>query len=181
MRTQTIAALAVFSLLILTALTPASAQPTTIRAGTLLDGKGATLRNQVITLDGPRIARIAPSTAPVTYDLSRLTVLPGLIDTHVHIDCAFRQRRPRLATRARRRPQRALRGRERLRHADGRLHHRAEHRLAVRSSPCAPRSRAATARARACSRRSARSTNDTGTPEQIRAVRARKPRPTAPT
>ncbi len=87
MRTRTIAALAI-ALLCLTT-TPASAQQTTIRAGTLLDGKGATLRNQVITLDGPRIARIAPATGPVTYDLQRLTVLPGLIDTHVHIVSHF--------------------------------------------------------------------------------------------
>jgi len=85
MQRQLIAALAAIALLT----TPASAQQTTIRAGTLLDGKGATLRNQVITLDGPRIARIAPSTGPVTYDLQRLTILPGLIDTHVHIVSHF--------------------------------------------------------------------------------------------
>lgn len=30
-------------------------------------------------IEGSRIAR------PVTYDLSTVTVLPGLIDTHVHI------------------------------------------------------------------------------------------------
>ena len=85
MQRQLIAALAAIALLT----TPASAQQTTIRAGTLLDGKGATLRNQVITLDGPRIARISPSTAPATYDLQNLTILPGLIDTHVHIVSHF--------------------------------------------------------------------------------------------
>ena len=62
----------------------------TLRTGLLLDGKGSTLRNQVIAIDGPRIARITANTnEPVTYDLSRLTILPGLIDTHVHIGAHF--------------------------------------------------------------------------------------------
>jgi imidazolonepropionase-like amidohydrolase len=68
----------------------ASAQPLTIRAGTLLDGKGGTARNAVITIDGTKIARIITGTnEPATYDFSRLTVLPGLIDTHVHLVSHF--------------------------------------------------------------------------------------------
>ena len=61
-------------------------QPVTIRAGTIIDGKGGVQRNAVITVEGSKIARVgANTTQPVTYDFSRLTILPGLIDTHVHI------------------------------------------------------------------------------------------------
>jgi imidazolonepropionase-like amidohydrolase len=70
---------------------PAAAQsPITIRAGTLVDGVGGAQRNVVVTVDGGRITRIEPGRAgPVTYDLSSLTLLPGLIDTHVHITTHF--------------------------------------------------------------------------------------------
>src|SRR5262245_40433225 len=69
----------------------ARAQPITIRAGTLLDGKGGVQSNVTIVVAAGRIVRIGANPDPVTYDLSRLTVLPGLIDTHVHIDAHFGQ------------------------------------------------------------------------------------------
>ena len=79
----TIVALTIFA-------TCASAQPLTIRAGTMLDGKGGMQRNAVITIDGSKIAAInAGAAGAVTYDFSRLTVLPGLIDTHVHLVSHF--------------------------------------------------------------------------------------------
>jgi imidazolonepropionase-like amidohydrolase len=61
-----------------------------IRAGTLLDGKGGKQRDVAVVVRGAKIDRInmAPSGTP-TYDLRRLTVLPGLIDTHVHIGWHF--------------------------------------------------------------------------------------------
>src|SRR5438445_6282637 len=64
---------------------PAPGQPvtTTIRAGTVLDGRGGTVRNQTIVIEGARIARLEPAGKTATYDLGRLTVLPGGIDTHV--------------------------------------------------------------------------------------------------
>src|SRR2546423_2705364 len=68
----------------------AAQQPITIRAGTLIDGKGGVQRNAVIAIEGSRIARIGDGGAqPITYDLSRFTVLPGLIDAHVHIGAHF--------------------------------------------------------------------------------------------
>jgi imidazolonepropionase-like amidohydrolase len=68
----------------------AAQTPITIRAGTLLDGRGSVQRNVRIVVQGTRIDRIeAASAAAPTYDLSRYTVLPGLIDTHVHIDSHF--------------------------------------------------------------------------------------------
>jgi imidazolonepropionase-like amidohydrolase len=57
----------------------------TIRAGRLLDGRGGSSRDVVITISGDRIARTGSGEGGVTYDLSGLTVLPGFIDTHVHI------------------------------------------------------------------------------------------------
>ncbi|HMA74034.1 MAG TPA: amidohydrolase family protein [Xanthobacteraceae bacterium] len=70
--------------------TAAAQQLITIRAGTVLDGKGGVQRNAVITIDGTRIVKLGDSQPEIlTYDLSRLTVLPGLVDTHVHIGAHF--------------------------------------------------------------------------------------------
>jgi imidazolonepropionase-like amidohydrolase len=84
-----ISAVASIALLGMTAIAAAQ-QPITIRAGTVIDGKGGVQRNAVIVIEGSRIARIGDAGAqPVTYDLSRFTVLPGLIDAHVHIGAHF--------------------------------------------------------------------------------------------
>jgi imidazolonepropionase-like amidohydrolase len=65
-----------------------SAQPPreiTIRAGRLLDGRGGSQRNVVITVRDGKIAGVARSAAKAAYDYSDATVLPGFIDTHVHL------------------------------------------------------------------------------------------------
>jgi imidazolonepropionase-like amidohydrolase len=67
----------------------ATAQQTTIRAGALIDGRGGIERNVVISIEGARIARIESGNARAGYDFSHLTVLPGLIDAHVHIGAHF--------------------------------------------------------------------------------------------
>jgi imidazolonepropionase-like amidohydrolase len=68
----------------------AAQQRIVIRAGTLIDGRGGTSKSATVVVENGRIARVdAAAGAPVSYDLSRLTVLPGLIDTHVHIDTHF--------------------------------------------------------------------------------------------
>ena len=64
-------------------------QGVTIRVGTLLDGRGGSQQNVVIRVDGGKIAGVGKGTGPVTHDLSKYTILPGFIDTHVHIGWHF--------------------------------------------------------------------------------------------
>src|SRR6266849_9892759 len=66
-----------------------------IRAGTLIDGSSAQPRhNQIIVVRGNRIEKVLPEQAAEAVpggpgveiiDLSRATVLPGLMDSHTHI------------------------------------------------------------------------------------------------
>jgi len=84
-------------LLALTAI-PGFAQttPITLQADAVLDGRGKTLKNVRIAVQDGRIKAIDSAPGPVTlgrqsaqrdggYDLRGLTVMPGWIDTHVHI------------------------------------------------------------------------------------------------
>jgi imidazolonepropionase-like amidohydrolase len=67
-------------------------QTTAIRAGKLFDPKsGQMLANQVVLIEGERIVGVGPAASVSIpagariFDLSRATVLPGLIDGHVHL------------------------------------------------------------------------------------------------
>jgi len=60
-----------------------------IAASTILDGKGGVLHNTRIVVEGSKIVRIDPNATPINYDLHGLTVLPGWIDSHVHITWSF--------------------------------------------------------------------------------------------
>ena len=60
-----------------------------IAASTVLDGKGRVLRNTRIVIEGSKIVAINPKAGPIDYDLRGLTVLPGWIDSHVHITWSF--------------------------------------------------------------------------------------------
>jgi imidazolonepropionase-like amidohydrolase len=71
---------------------PAAPAVVVIRAGTLIDGKSdQPKRDQVIVVRGNRIESVVDATsakAPAgatVIDLSKSTVLPGLIDSHTHI------------------------------------------------------------------------------------------------
>jgi imidazolonepropionase-like amidohydrolase len=65
----------------------AQTHPIVLKASTVLDGKGHTLSNTIIVVEGTKIAHAggaAPSGA-VTYDLTGLIITPGWIDTHSHL------------------------------------------------------------------------------------------------
>jgi imidazolonepropionase-like amidohydrolase len=69
---------------------PAAAQQVTIRAAAVLDGKGGVTRNAVVAVEGSKIVKVGDRAAEtVTYDFPRFTVLPGMIDAHVHIGNHF--------------------------------------------------------------------------------------------
>ncbi len=61
----------------------------TLRAPLMLDGRGGGRSHVVVTVSGGRIAAVDAATGPATYDLTGLTLLPGFIDTHVHIGWHF--------------------------------------------------------------------------------------------
>ncbi len=68
----------------------AQAQSIVIRAGQVLDGTGRSLGSSTIVIEGSKIASLSSDvTRTPTYDLSHLTVMPGGIDTHVHIASHF--------------------------------------------------------------------------------------------
>ncbi len=77
-----------FLILVLFSITAFAQNRIVIRTGTLLDGKGAVLRNQQIVIENGRIVSVGPAgsgAAKPDYDLTNLTVMPGWIDTHVHL------------------------------------------------------------------------------------------------
>ncbi len=65
-------------------------QVVAIRAGRLFDSRSGTLvANQIVLIRGDRIAEVGPSVAippeARVIDLSAATVMPGMIDAHVHV------------------------------------------------------------------------------------------------
>src|SRR5437667_3657205 len=68
---------------------PSQDKRTVIAAGTVLDGKGHVLHNTRIVIENSKIAAIDSKAKPVDYDLRGLTVMPGWIDSHVHITWNF--------------------------------------------------------------------------------------------
>jgi imidazolonepropionase-like amidohydrolase len=67
------------------------AGPVSIVVDHLLDGRGGVLRNRRITVANGKITSLSDATPSGgrTIDLRGYTVLPGWIDTHVHLDSHF--------------------------------------------------------------------------------------------
>jgi imidazolonepropionase-like amidohydrolase len=77
-------------LLAVLALPARGEEPVTIRVGKLLDGKGGSMSDVTVVIEGSRIVRIeAKPVENPTWDLRGLTLMPGGIDTHVHIGWHF--------------------------------------------------------------------------------------------
>ena len=66
-------------------------QPITIHSTHVLDGRGADLGEATITVENGKITRVdrgAPA-SPALYDLGSATLMPGIIDAHVHLNWYF--------------------------------------------------------------------------------------------
>jgi imidazolonepropionase-like amidohydrolase len=69
--------------------TAAFADPIVIRAQRVIDGRGHVLRNAAIVVDRGKIIALEPHPKRADIDLSNATLMPGGIDTHVHIGWHF--------------------------------------------------------------------------------------------
>jgi imidazolonepropionase-like amidohydrolase len=85
MRIALLAALA----LLATVDVPAQSNATTIRAGRMLDGRGGVATGVDIAVKDGKIVSVGQPSGQVEHNLAALTVLPGFIDTHVHIGWHF--------------------------------------------------------------------------------------------
>jgi len=76
---------------------PAAPQPiTAIKAGRLVDPEAGTAAvNQIILIEGERIKAVGPNVAipagATVIDLSKMTVLPGLVDAHTHMAMTYKE------------------------------------------------------------------------------------------
>src|SRR3954447_4777962 len=62
---------------------------TVIRADRVLDGRGHSFANAAVVVDGSKIVRIDEHPSKVDVDLKGMTLMPGGIDTHVHVAWHF--------------------------------------------------------------------------------------------
>jgi len=62
---------------------------TVIAIGTALDGRGGVLRDTRLVIEDGRIAAIDATAGPIDVDLRGRVVMPGWIDTHVHLNWHF--------------------------------------------------------------------------------------------
>jgi imidazolonepropionase-like amidohydrolase len=72
--------------------TTLTAQPIVIRAARVIDGRGHVIRDAAVVVEGGKIARVVTDAKKLTnvmIDLGDRTLMPGGIDTHVHIGWHF--------------------------------------------------------------------------------------------
>src|SRR2546429_5169771 len=77
------------ALLLLALATSANASPFVIKAARVIDGRGHLYRNAAVVVDGAKIVRIDEHPQRADRDLGDRTLMPGGIDTHVHIGWHF--------------------------------------------------------------------------------------------
>jgi imidazolonepropionase-like amidohydrolase len=61
----------------------------TIRARQVIDGRGGVVNNATVSIAGGKIVSVGNGRGTPTIDLGNLTLMPGFIDTHVHIGWHF--------------------------------------------------------------------------------------------
>ena len=61
----------------------------TIRAARVLDGGGKVLTNAVVEIRGSKIVAVGQRRTAVTHDLGDVTLMPGMIDVHMHAELHF--------------------------------------------------------------------------------------------
>jgi imidazolonepropionase-like amidohydrolase len=82
--------LALAGLAVTAVVATAQDQPIIIKARSAFDGRGRIVPNATVVVQkGMIVSLTSGGAAPATYDLRGLTLLPGLIDTHVHLDTHF--------------------------------------------------------------------------------------------
>src|SRR5919108_173712 len=88
---MTVARLGLIVSFLVVAAAPAGAQnqPITIRAARVIDGTGKVLPSAVVEVQGSKITKIDTRGGAVTYDFGDRTLMPGMIDVHVHIGGHF--------------------------------------------------------------------------------------------
>lgn len=95
--TRLLSVCVILTCMIISAGAQTSSAPTTaIKAGRLIDPETATVAtNQVILVEGERIKAVGPNLAipagATIIDLSKLTVLPGLVDSHTHMALTYKE------------------------------------------------------------------------------------------
>jgi imidazolonepropionase-like amidohydrolase len=60
-----------------------------IHAARILDGRGRMVQNAAVVVEGSKIVRIDPHPTHVDIELGDRTLMPGAVDTHVHIGWHF--------------------------------------------------------------------------------------------
>ncbi len=88
-RTRFVVATVGICLMIHTSQASAQSRRIVLAAKTIFDGRGHVLHDTRIVIEGSKIVAIDPTAAPVDYDFREMTVLPGWIDSHVHITWSF--------------------------------------------------------------------------------------------
>jgi imidazolonepropionase-like amidohydrolase len=83
----TIRRLLIIAILFIPSFAASQTRPIVLKTSLLLDGKGQTLANTIVVIEGTKISRIGGATPSdaIAYDLTGLTVTPGWIDTHAHL------------------------------------------------------------------------------------------------
>jgi imidazolonepropionase-like amidohydrolase len=84
-------AMRLFISLVISASLFAQEQAVLLKAPAVLDGKGGVLHGVTVVVERGMIQSVGPSTSGrgVVYNLAGLTLIPGLIDTHVHLASHF--------------------------------------------------------------------------------------------